>query len=265
MPRMPPRKEPKEAVVYEMSSKRKAPPFKPQRPSKVPRVSTTGSESSTAKSVKRPAATTVRKPARPQPFEDDEDDEEETVAKGPGKPAQQIIRSSGIISDSEEELASDPLATKPKLVTKKKPPISTAAALMKPLPPLPKRKPSARQPSPEAISDNASPSPPANRAPSPSHSSAPPEPSLSTDVPSIPQPLLIRLLHEHFQDKTTKIDKHAVQVVQKYMEIFVREAIARTALAKAEKTERGETPAEDRGWLELADLQGVAAGMLLDF
>lgn len=84
-------------------------------------------------------------------------------------------------------------------------------------------------------------------------------------MPSIPQPLLVRLLHEHFQDKTTKIDKHAVQVVQKYMEIFVREAIARTALAKAEKTERGETPAEDRGWLELADLQGVAAGMLLDF
>lgn len=92
--------------------------------------------------------------------------------------------------------------------------------------------------------------------------------STSSELPptTIPQPLLIRLLHEHFVDKQTRIDKHAVQVFQKYIEVFVREAIARTALAKREKVARdGGGDEEDARWLELEDLEGVAAGMMLDF
>ncbi|KXT07094.1 hypothetical protein AC578_2464 [Pseudocercospora eumusae] len=39
-------------------------------------------------------------------------------------------------------------------------------------------------------------------------------PTQSDDTPSIPQTLLLRLLHESFEDKNTKIDKHAIQVFQ---------------------------------------------------
>ena len=83
----------------------------------------------------------------------------------------------------------------------------------------------------------------------------------------MPQPLLVRLLHEHFTDKSTKIDKHAIQGVQKYFEVFVREAIARTAAEKRAAFERGGegVSATDVNWLELSDLEKVAAGMMLDF
>ena len=95
---------------------------------------------------------------------------------------------------------------------------------------------------------------------------APPEPSQLEDTPSIPQPLLVRLLHEYLADKSTKIDKHAIQVLQKYFEVFVREAIARTSLQKKQDAEKGGGVDElDVGWLELEDLEKVAAGMMLDF
>lgn len=86
------------------------------------------------------------------------------------------------------------------------------------------------------------------------------------DTPSIPQPLLVRLLHEHFAHKSTKIDKHAIEVLQKYFEVFVREAIARTSLQKKQDAEKGGGVHElDVEWLELEDLEKVAAGMMLDF
>nr|POE86549.1 centromere protein x [Quercus suber] len=97
------------------------------------------------------------------------------------------------------------------------------------------------------------------------HTSAVPPLSQSDEVPTLPRPLLLRLLHEGFADKSTKIDKHAVQVLQKYMEVFVREAIARAALSKREAAERGEADEADKAWLELEDLEKIAPGMLLDF
>ncbi|KAK5684872.1 hypothetical protein LTS10_002947 [Elasticomyces elasticus] len=93
----------------------------------------------------------------------------------------------------------------------------------------------------------------------------PPAPTQLSDPTQIPQPLLIRLLHEHFANKDTKIDKHAVQIVQKYLEVFMRETIARTAMQKKELAEKGEVDAADAGWLELEDLERVAPGMILDF
>lgn len=90
-------------------------------------------------------------------------------------------------------------------------------------------------------------------------------PTQSDDIPSIPQPLLLRLLHEAFVDENTKIDKHAIQVLQKYIEIFVREAIARAQLEKQQATESGEVGELDAGWLELEDLEKAAPSLMLDF
>lgn len=47
---------------------------------------------------------------------------------------------------------------------------------------------------------------------------------------TIPPGLLTRLLHEFFEEDTTRITKDANDAVAKYVDVFVREAIARTAL-----------------------------------
>ena len=134
----------------------------------------------------------------------------------------------------------------------------------------------AREPSPMAISsEDEAPSLPQksthrSRPASPSATDGPPPLSQSPDQPAIPQPLLVRLLHEHFASKVTKIDKQAMEVLQKYFEVFVRETIARASLQKKEAAEKAEAEGGvaqdiDVGWLELEDLEKVAAGMLLDF
>lgn len=69
---MPPRKEPKEQVIYP-SSKRKVPAFKPLRPSKVPRIPTTESESS-VKSTAAKKTTTSKKPTPRYELNDSDDD-----------------------------------------------------------------------------------------------------------------------------------------------------------------------------------------------
>jgi len=259
---MPPRKkEAKEAVVYELSSKRKAPPFKPQRPTKAPRDASASSPARTfARSTSMAAVTTskARKPAPLQIVDDDEDEVE--------KPAHQSRDGDGvnhIDDDSDEDLADDPLASRPKPAAKRKEAIPMET---RPRPP-PRRKTPTLAISPMSVSSDAASTPPPPADPQLASASAlPPEPSQpSDDIPSIPQPLLVRILHERFQDQATQIDKHAIQVLQKYFEVFVREAIARAALAKREKAARGEVEAEDRAWLELPDLEGVAGGMSLDF
>lgn len=73
-------------------------------------------------------------------------------------------------------------------------------------------------------------------------------------------------MHERFSDPKTKIDKHALQVLEKYFEVFVRETIARASLQKQEDAAKaGEGGGVDVGWLDLEDLEKVAAGMMLDF
>jgi centromere protein X len=49
---------------------------------------------------------------------------------------------------------------------------------------------------------------------------------------TIPKELLTRLLHEFFAKDATRISKDANAAAAKYMDIFVREAIARTAVEK---------------------------------
>ncbi|KAI1494438.1 CENP-S associating centromere protein X-domain-containing protein [Biscogniauxia mediterranea] len=69
---------------------------------------------------------------------------------------------------------------------------------------------------------------------------------------TIPPELLTRILHEFFEKDSTRISKDANAAVAKYMDIFVREAIARTAVEK------------ESGFLEVEDLEKVAPQLLLD-
>ena len=72
-------------------------------------------------------------------------------------------------------------------------------------------------------------------------------------------------MHEHFASKNTKIDKHAVAVLEKYFEVFIRETIARTALAKKDEVKLGNASQSDEKWLEKSDLEKVVAGVVMDF
>ena len=60
-------------------------------------------------------------------------------------------------------------------------------------------------------------------------------PSATQDPPpTIPPKLLTKLLHHHFEHDKTRISKDANELVGKYMETFVREALARAAFERSE-------------------------------
>ncbi|ORY64353.1 CENP-S associating centromere protein X-domain-containing protein [Pseudomassariella vexata] len=69
---------------------------------------------------------------------------------------------------------------------------------------------------------------------------------------TLPPELLTRMLHEFFEKDDTRISKDANKAVAKYMDVFVREAIARAAVEK------------ESGFLEVEDLEKVAPQLLLD-
>ena len=72
-----------------------------------------------------------------------------------------------------------------------------------------------------------------------------------SDDPAIPQKLLTRLLYEGFEDKNMKIGKEAMTVVGKYMETFVREALARAVYEREEaETELGKDTGD--GFLQVS-------------
>lgn len=82
--------------------------------------------------------------------------------------------------------------------------------------------------------------------------------------PSIPPALLTKLLHHHFQDNRTRIGGEARGVVGKYMETFVREAIARAAFERQSDEKRTRGVVGD-DFLEVVDLEKLAPQLLLDF
>jgi centromere protein X len=65
------------------------------------------------------------------------------------------------------------------------------------------------------------------------------EPEEEGRTEHIPADLLTRLLHECFKEEGTRISKDANKAVERYMETFVREALARAAFMRAEGGERG--------------------------
>lgn len=65
----------------------------------------------------------------------------------------------------------------------------------------------------------------------------PAQPTTSEDSPGIPSELLTRLLHEFFKDEKTKMSNDANSLVAKYMETFVKEAIARAVIERNESND----------------------------
>jgi len=88
---------------------------------------------------------------------------------------------------------------------------------------------------------------------------------LDDGLPPIPTKLLTRLLYEGFEDKDMKIGKEAMTMFGKYVETFVREGLAR---AIAERQEEGSGlggGGVSDGFVQVEDLEKVAAQLLLDF
>ena len=63
---------------------------------------------------------------------------------------------------------------------------------------------------------------------------------------TIPRDLMTRLLHEFFAKDATRISKDANAAVGKYVDVFVREAIARTAVEKRGGFLEVSSPSEGR-------------------
>ncbi|KAI9782146.1 MAG: hypothetical protein M1816_001980 [Peltula sp. TS41687] len=83
--------------------------------------------------------------------------------------------------------------------------------------------------------------------------------SSSGESPAIPPDMLTRLLHEFFKDENTKISSDANTLVAKYMDTFVKEAIARAVIEKNENSDSSDK------FLEVEDLEKLAPQLLLDF
>ncbi|OOQ86924.1 hypothetical protein PEBR_19197 [Penicillium brasilianum] len=88
---------------------------------------------------------------------------------------------------------------------------------------------------------------------------------VSSSEPKIPAKLLTRLLHHHFQNEKTKVAKDANTVVAKYVDVFVREAIARAAYERAEMEGAGGGRRAGDGFLEVEDLEKMAPQLTMDF
>jgi len=87
------------------------------------------------------------------------------------------------------------------------------------------------------------------------------------EVQELPPALLARLVHENFDDKTVRMSKPANEVLGRYMNIFMREAVARAAEGKKERlgVGTGAMAVDEEIWLDVEDLERVTGGLLLDF
>jgi hypothetical protein len=77
------------------------------------------------------------------------------------------------------------------------------------------------------------------REPSQSEEEEQEEPQSPNEVPRIPPTLLTKLMHSFFEDEGTRMSKDANAAVGKYMETFVREAIARAEHEKTSSNSKG--------------------------
>ncbi|KAJ5970210.1 uncharacterized protein N7479_000128 [Penicillium vulpinum] len=91
------------------------------------------------------------------------------------------------------------------------------------------------------------------------------EEDVTSSDPKIPSKLLTRLLHQHFQNEKTKVAKDANNIVAKYVDVFVREAIARAAYERAESDGNTGGRGLGDGFLEVEDLEKMAPQLTMDF
>jgi hypothetical protein len=87
----------------------------------------------------------------------------------------------------------------------------------------------------------------------------------ASDEPVVPLSLLHRVLYYNFRDKDkTRITTDAKEVLGKYVEVFVREAIARSVFESQGKV-AGDGMGRDDGFLEVEDLEKTGVQLVLDF
>ncbi|KAJ5131404.1 uncharacterized protein N7515_007443 [Penicillium bovifimosum] len=91
------------------------------------------------------------------------------------------------------------------------------------------------------------------------------EEDVTSSDPKVPPKLLTRLLHHHFQNEKTKVAKDANNAVAKYVDVFVREAIARAAYERAESDGNAVGTSLGDGFLEVEDLEKMAPQLTMDF
>jgi hypothetical protein len=85
-----------------------------------------------------------------------------------------------------------------------------------------------------------------------------------SEQPSIPLPLIHRIAAEGFSEpETTKMSTDARRVLGKYIDTFVREAVARCAYEAEGRDGDGEVGR--KGWVDVDDLERVAGVLCLDF
>lgn len=221
-------------------TKRARPSFSPPRPGK-----SKSNKSTTSTLKKQKAATTARKilneshkpKAGRQELSDDEDDEqsdddeeEEIPPRSKGKPKKKSNARSFIMDEAssdedpdEEDDDDDP---------------ETSTFISRP-----------------ANSDSASPEPDMILA------------EIEVAQPSqspIPEALVHKMLSHHFtKGEGVKMSRDARDLVTKYIEVFVREAIMRSAYERQEKEEDG--GGGGGGFLEVEDLERAAVQLCLDF
>jgi hypothetical protein len=90
----------------------------------------------------------------------------------------------------------------------------------------------------------------------------------ASDEPMIPLSLLHRILYHNFRDNDkTRITTDSKEVLGKYVDVFVREAIARSAYESQGKgaNEEGDFSGRDDGFLEVEDLEKTGVQLVLDF
>lgn len=89
--------------------------------------------------------------------------------------------------------------------------------------------------------------------------------STNTESP-ISEQLVHKMLHHHFQKpEKTRISTDARDLVTKYLEVFVREAIMRSAFERQEKDGNEGDAGAGGGFLEVEDLERAAVQLCLDF
>ncbi|KPI42767.1 uncharacterized protein AB675_2006 [Cyphellophora attinorum] len=85
-----------------------------------------------------------------------------------------------------------------------------------------------------------------------------------SEQPSIPLPLIHRIAAEGFSEpETTKMSRDARRVLGKYIDTFVREAVARCAYEAEGRGDDGEVGR--KGWVDVDELERVAGVLCLDF
>lgn len=227
-------------------TKRARPSFSPPRPGK-----SKSSKATTSTTKKAKNATTTRKTAngshkrkasRPNDSEDEELDEEddnsEEIQPRPksknNKSARSFIADEASASEDEDEDLEEEEDEDEEDPEEEEPDLSTFLSRTRP--------------------DNSA-------SPEPDMILAEIEIGQPTQSP-IPEALVHKMIAHHFSRKDVKMSRDARDLVTKYVEVFVREAIMRSAY---ERQEKERDSGGGGGFLEVEDLERAAVQLCLDF